>query len=227
MRARHSTRSCTFLASAVLAQPLLAFQSPLSDESLREAYFLGQRRDGSLERLAETYTRHFPLPETGPYISSIVLATPFLAAAQLSSKQIANYSAQQAAADHRKAGEETIHVTVEIQLTVAYGQFLRVDNAPRKSRSRSDTREGLVARPGDFWKDFDVQLSSGDRLLQPSDVDGHPNYNCNKARGCTLTGATLRYDFSADAFASDSASVTVQPPEGPSVAAEFPLSKLR
>jgi hypothetical protein len=219
--------SITLLIVVLLAQPLLAFQSPLSDESLREAYFLGQRRDGSLERLAESYTRHFALPESGPYIPTVVLATPFLVAAQSSSKQIANYSAQQAAADHRKAGEETVQVTVEIQLTPSYGEFLKVENVNPQSGSRSNAPSGPVARPGDFWKAFEVQLSSGGRALQPSAVDGHPNYNCNEHGGCILTGATVRYDFPAAALAFESASITVHPPEGPSVTAEFALSQLR
>jgi hypothetical protein len=47
-------------ALVLLAQPILAFQSPLSDESVREAYFLGQRHDGSFEGLVEKSTRRFP-----------------------------------------------------------------------------------------------------------------------------------------------------------------------
>ena len=227
MRAHYSIHWCSFLAVALLlAQPLLAFQSPLSEESLREAYFLGQRRDGSLERLAESYSRHFSPPETGPYVSAVILATPFLVAAQLSSNQTPNYSAQQAAADHRKAGKETVQITVEIQLTASYGQFLKVEKVGRPS-GRSDAPAGLTGRSGDFWKDFEVQLFSGERVLQPSTVDGHPNYSCNEHGGCTLVGATLRYDFPADAFSSDSASVTVHPPEGPSVTGQFDLSHLR
>ena len=57
-------------ALLMLAQPIFAFQSPLSDESVREAYFLGQRRDGTLEPLIEKSKRRFPEPKNGPYISS-------------------------------------------------------------------------------------------------------------------------------------------------------------
>src|SRR6202049_5337331 len=87
-------------ALAMLAQPILAFQSPLSDESVREAYFLGQRHDGSFEGLVEKSTRHFPVPKNGPYISSVMFVTPFVSAAQLSSSYVGNYSAQQAELDH-------------------------------------------------------------------------------------------------------------------------------
>lgn len=225
MQAHRSTRLCRFLVVLLLAQPLLAFQSPLSDESVREAYFLGQRRDGSLEKLAESYSRRFPLPQTGPYISSVILATPFLVAAQSSSKQTANYSAQQAAADHRDAGDETVQVTVEIQLTDSYSQFLPVK--PARSGQHGESPAGLVLRSGDFWKDFEVHLQNGEHALQPSAVDGRPNYRCDEHGGCTLTGATLRYDFPAATFAADAATITVNPPEGPSVSADFELSRLR
>jgi len=227
MRAHHAIRLGRFLVVLLLAQALLAFQSPLSDESLREAYFLGQRRDGTLEHLAESYSRHFAPPETGPYISTVILATPFLIAAQSSSKQTTNYSAQQAALDHRKAGEETVQVTVEIQLTESYSQFLPVKSVPHRSGQRSESPGGLVLRSGDFWKDFKVHLFDGEHVLQPSAVEGRPNYRCDEHGGCALTGATLRYDFPADALASDFASIVVDPPEGPSVTGEFDLSRLR
>ena len=98
----------TIAALVMLGQPIFAFQSPLSDESVREAYFLGQRRDGSLEGLVEKSTRRFPAPKTGPYISSVMFVTPFLSAALLSSSYIGNYSAQQAELDHRQAGKKLL-----------------------------------------------------------------------------------------------------------------------
>ena len=102
-------------AMMLLAQPLFALQSPLSDESVREAYFLGQRHDGSIEGLIEKSTRRFPLPKSGPYVSSIMFVTPFLGAAQLSGSYIGNCSAQRAELDHRGAGKEIAKITVEIQ----------------------------------------------------------------------------------------------------------------
>src|ERR1700692_4997090 len=95
----HSLARPTFSTIAglvMLAQPIFAFQSPLSEESVREAYFLGQRHDGSLEQLVEKSTQRFPAPKTGPYISSVIFATPFLSAAQLSNHHLGNYSAHQA-----------------------------------------------------------------------------------------------------------------------------------
>ncbi|GAC1668685.1 MAG: hypothetical protein NVS9B4_24650 [Candidatus Acidiferrum sp.] len=91
-------RPClSILTAALLASPAsFAFQSPLSEESIREAYFLGQRHDQSLPRFLEKYISHLPAPKTGPHISSIAFFTPFAQLAQGSARYIGNYSAQQA-----------------------------------------------------------------------------------------------------------------------------------
>lgn len=49
------------------------YEAPLSDEAVREAYFLGQRRDETTAHLLETYRRYFPIPKSGPQIYSVEL----------------------------------------------------------------------------------------------------------------------------------------------------------
>src|ERR1035438_794978 len=88
-------------AALVFTQPLFAFDSPLSDEAGREAYFLGQRHDDSFVRTLEKYTTHLDAPETGPHIASVTFFTPFALVVQSSSQHATGYSAQQAALDHR------------------------------------------------------------------------------------------------------------------------------
>jgi hypothetical protein len=210
-------------AFVMLAQPVFAFQSPLSDESVREAYFLGQRHDGSFEQLVEKSTRRFPAPKNGPYISSVIFVTPFVSAAQLSNNHIGNYSAQQAELDHRELGKEIIKITVEIQLTESYGQFI----APAKANSRSGSASTLILRPDDFWRDFQVQIFNDDQALSNAVYHGRPNYSCGEYGPCILTGATLTYEFPADTFSTDSATISVDPPEGDPVTADFDLSRLR
>jgi len=213
----------TIAALVLLAQPIFAFQSPLSDESVREAYFLGQRHDGSFEGLVEKSTRRFPAPKTGPYISSVMFVTPFVSAAQISNNYIGNYSAQQAELDHREAGQEIVKVMVQIQLTETYGQFI----APVKTYSRSDSPSALIPRPDDFWRDFQVRIFNGDEVLPNSVYHGRPNYSCGESGPCILIGATLTFEFPAEAFSADSASITVDPPEGEPVTADFDLVRLR
>jgi hypothetical protein len=217
------TRVAIVAAIVMLAQPVFAFQSPLSDESVREAYFLGQRHDGSFEQLVEKSTQRFPAPKNGPFISSVIFITPFVSAARLSSNQVANYSAQQAELDHREAGKEIVKITIEIQLTECYGQFI----AAARANSRPGSASTLIPRPDDFWRDFQVQIFNGEQTLSNGVYHGRPNYSCGEYGPCILTGATLTFEFPADAFSADSASISVDPPEGAPVTADFDLGRLR
>jgi hypothetical protein len=210
------------VAALLLAPSSLAFDSPLSDQAVREAYFLGQRHDGSVPRLLDKYTKHLQPPKTGPYISSVAFFTPFVQLAQFSDGYIGNYSAQQARLDH-PVQQEFVKVIIHIQLTDSYSRFVN-NPAPRTSGS-SPT---LIPRPYDFWKDFRVQLFSGNQLLQPFTFQGTPDSICGRHGGsCILTGATIKIELPAESFTSDSATVQVIPPEGDSVSAEFNLITLR
>ena len=208
----------------VFCESLLAsaFDTPLSDESVREAYFLGQRHDGSVARFFDQYSRHLPPPKSGPHISSVVFLTPFAQFALFSDSYIGNYSAQQALLDHRRRGDESVKITVEIYLTTSYGSFI---SNPGGRRSRSSS--ALIPRPTDFWKDFHIQVYNGRQLLSPSDSGGRPLYRCGRSGPCRPRGGAIDLEFPASAFTSDSASIEVLPPEGEPVSVDFDLTRLR
>ncbi len=206
----------------MVSPPSFAFDTPLSDTAVREAYFLSQRHDGSFESLLGKYVKDLPPPKTGPYISSIAFHTPFVQMVQHSSRQF-NYSAQQAALDYRSRGQEVVNIFVEIRLTESYGRFITSD-----AKSRRNTPDALVPRPHDFWKDFKVQVYDGEEALSPSALRGHANSSCGRGGSpCILTGATLELEFPAAAFASESVTIQVAPPEGDLVSVDFDLSALR
>jgi hypothetical protein len=116
-----------------------------------------------------------------------------------------------------------VKIFIHIQLTASYGRFM--DNpAPRTSGSASP----LILRPYDFWKDFRVQLFSGDQHLQPTTFQGTPESVCGRRGGsCILIGATIEIELPAESFTSDSATIQVTPPEGDPVSVEFNLTGLR
>jgi hypothetical protein len=209
------------LVALILSTPSsFAFDTPLSDEAVREAYFLGQRRDETTANLLNKYTKFLSPPRTGPHIYSVTVFTPFALLVQQSSQHTSGYSAQQAALDHRDQ-PEFIRIIVQIQFTDSYGPFI-----VRPTGSRSGSPKGFVPRPYDFWKDFDVQVSSKDQKLEPFSSSGQPDLLCDEG-GCTLTGATLQFDFSAEDFPSGSAIIDVNPPEGEPVSIDFDLDHLR
>lgn len=80
--------SLALLASALLlSTPAFAYDTPLSEQAVREAYFLGQRRDESMFDFLSKYTKLLPAPKTGPHISSVTFLTPFALLVEYSSRQ--------------------------------------------------------------------------------------------------------------------------------------------
>lgn len=207
----------TFAAALLLAPTSFGFNSPLSDEAIREAYFLGQRHDGSF---LEPYVKFLPLPKTGPHIASVTFLTPFAQFAQFCNTRIGNYSAQQALLDHHDQ-PEFVKISVEIHLTASYGALVPAPGEESKSSPN------LVPRRYDFWKDFRVQVSNEGKILSPSSYGGHPLYRCGRYGPCRPMGAAIEMELPLEAFDSGSTTVEVIPPEGDPVSVEFDLTRLR
>jgi hypothetical protein len=207
-------------ASLLLIQPLSAFDSPLSDTAVREAYFLGQRHDDSLGKLLDKHVLYLQPPKTGPYIQSVSFLTPYILTALYSSQQVSIYSAQQAQLDHLKT-PEVVRVTVQIFLTESYAAYSAVAMGPD-----SHSPKGVFVRPSDFWLDFRFRTFQKDQLVIPSSANGHPLFQCSDA-GCVLSGATLTFEYPAAVFTDSSATVQIDPPEGDPVIVDFDLTSFR
>src|SRR6202047_5042599 len=128
------------LALLVVSPESFAFNSPLSDEAIRDAYCLGRRRDGSTARFLAKYKQALAVPKTGPYIASAELLTPFARVVLVSSQQTMGYSAQQAQAEYR-GKEETVVMNIEVLLTSSYGPLIT-----RPTSERSGSRCGFAFR---------------------------------------------------------------------------------
>jgi len=220
MRSVFKSFLALFTAATLLPVPALAFQSPLSDEAVREAYFLGQRHDESMARALSRYTQFLPPPETGPHIYSVTFYTPFALLVQHSSRQL-NYSAQQAAKDHH-ADDETVLIEIQIFLTPSYAAVV-----PTPTGSRSDRHISFRLRPSDFWQTFKYQVFDDNDELTVVNLTGEPTYTCFRGGPCDLNGAAVRIEFPAATFTSDTASILITPPEGDPVAVDFDLASLR
>jgi hypothetical protein len=102
-RTRFAASLLTFLIAAAPAAP---FTGPLSEESVRDAYFLGQRRGTPVTEFLAQYQKDLPAPASGPWISYVRFLTPFAQLVSYSSNQM-SYNAQQAVIDH-KGQRETV-----------------------------------------------------------------------------------------------------------------------
>jgi hypothetical protein len=203
-----------------LAPSSSAFDSPLSDTAVREAYFLGQRHDDSLGKLLDKYILYLQPPKTGPYIQSVSFLTPYVLTALYSSQQVNIYSAQQAQLDHLKT-PEVVRVTVQIFLTESYAAYSAVAMG-----SDSRSLKGVFVRPSDFWREFRLRVFQKDQMVIPTDSHGEPTFRCEDS-GCILSGATLTFEFPAAAFTETSATIQIDPPDGGPVVVDFDLTSFR
>lgn len=199
---------------------LFAFQTELSSEAVRDAYFLGQRHDQKLANFLSSYEQHFALPKTGPYISSIQVFTPYAQIVE-ASRENPDYSAQQAELDYRQRGD-TIKISVRIEFTPTYTAFETVPAGPR-SGGQTATRP----RSQDFWKDFRFGLSQDDNWLEPLEVYGEPIYTRNDAGSGALSGALVWLVYDAKDVRSEPVLVeVVTPGDLQKVDAQFDLEQL-
>ena len=200
----------------LLQQPLIAFDTPLSDTAIREAYFLGQRHD---LRSLEPYTKVLPVPKKGPHIAQVTFLTPFAQLVEQTITRVGSYSAQQAEIDHRGV-KESVKLTVLINLTSSYSTIILPGDPSNPSGKP-------IPRPYDFWKDIKVTVLDGGEPRESSEFHGRYNSSCAKRGPCVLTGATLELTFRAESFLSDTVVIRVIPPESDPVVVEFSLNSLR
>ena len=207
------------LTAALLLTPSsFAFDTPLSDQAVREAYFLGQRNDNKMTQALAPYTKRLALPERGPYISEIKLFTPYAQIIDISRQQSGHYNAQQAQQDYRDRGD-TLLVFVRIEFTATYSYPQAVASANRVANE-----QGISLQPQDFWKDFRLGLSQDDRRIEP--LSGRAEALYNRGEG-GLGGAVVWLEFDARDVTSTEASVEVLTRDGQHVVVRFDLSRLR
>jgi hypothetical protein len=222
---RASARSIvSALAAALLIWPFSAsFGANLSEEAVREAYFLGQRNDEKTARFLETYRRRLPMPQSGLYVSEIELFTPYAETVDLSRQRTFGYSAQQAAQEYRNRGD-VFRLRVRVFFTDTYSPRTYAQTATQKAARDSGLRQNARSHSGG-WQGLQVQLWQKDRLIEPLDIPGIPVF-----RGYTIGGAFYGFDvvlhYDGDDVASDNAEVVVLTPDGQRIVAEFDLAKL-
>jgi hypothetical protein len=153
------------LASAFLILflplPTFAYDLPLSESSIRDAYFLGTREGALRPDLLSKYARHIPeLKEEGG-VSTARIETPFLQVADYSGR-VPNYSAQDAVKDSYEKP-----LVFRIRLDICYEL-----DAPQKAirvRVMQNKREVLPllfeSSPYSLITDFGTQPPNGEQIV--------------------------------------------------------------
>jgi hypothetical protein len=213
----------TALSLSLPSFPSFAFDLDLSDTSVREAYFLGQRRDEKMKAFFAPYSKLLPAPKKGPHISEIRFRTPLAQVVEVSSMHTTGYSAQQAALDYHARGDSLL-LEVHIEFTPTYNLI----EAERSSKNIAGEK-GFVLRTEDFWQDFRIGLKQKEDWIEPLSIHGEPEYTSpSSGTGSNvLIGAWVGVVYDARKVDSDSAEVSVATPDGQDVSASFDLLRLR
>jgi hypothetical protein len=242
-------------AVALLAPPSLAFDSPLSEEAVREAYFLGQRNNQSTLSFSDPYIQTLPAPEKGPHIAEVEVYTPYVQIIEASRRRSMGYSAQQAEQDYRHHRDK-LYIRVRIDFSETYGA-LELYRSPKSGRKRSGDDQPLP----DFYRDFRVGLSQRfgpsreDRWIEPLRIilqsaytqnsNHYPfvpedlslfsfattdvsSYAYSSANGFVYpTGWLVWLVYDASDVASDDATVEVITTDGQHISVPYDLARLR
>jgi hypothetical protein len=152
MRSRLTSLSALTL-SLLLIPSVFAFDTPLSQEAVRDAYFLGQHNNESTLSFFSQYVKTLAAPEKGAYISEVEIYTPYSQVIEHSRRLSGSYSAQQAELDYRHSHDK-LYVRVRINFTDTYGA-LELYRSAKGDKQLSGRDEPLP----DFYRDFRVGLS--------------------------------------------------------------------
>lgn len=255
MRSPLSMLSALAVSVLVLVTPANAFDTPLSPEAVRDAYFLGQHNDQATLSFFSQYLRTLPVAESGPYIAEVELYTPYTQIVETSRRRSMGYSAQQAELDYRRSHDK-IYVRVRIDFTDTYG--LELYRSAKADKEMSGADQPLP----DFYRDFRVGLtqqsgsSREERWIEPLRIILQPSFAMSSGHyafipadlgmfsygsGAALSGfgydsasgflyptgwlAWLEYD--ANEVAPKDANVEVITTDGQHVTVPFDLSRLR
>jgi hypothetical protein len=185
------------LLAFCLAIPACAYDVPLTENSIRDAYFLGTRQTGLGPDFLAHYTREIPSLSLGRYRSFASLETPFTQVAILSSKKL-NYSAQDAVKEF--LGKP---LPFRIHLEICY----MVDAPP----------DGLTVRIVQNKKDLPPASFERSLFFPASDEYSSP----------PPIGETIQLEFSADKIDSSTLTILIDTPDGQQAEVVFDLQTLR
>jgi hypothetical protein len=176
MHPRLGSISCLVAVLLLLPGPSSALDTPLSEEAVREAYFLGQHNDQSTLSFFNRYIRILPKPDKGPYVAEAEVYTPYVQIIEASRRRTMGYSAQQAEQDYRHHHDK-LYIRVRIDFTETYGA-LELYRSAKSDREQSGNDQPLP----DFYRDFRVGLSQRsaasreERWIEPLGIILQPSY---------------------------------------------------
>ncbi len=186
------------------SQNAAAFNYPLQEEHVREAYFLGRTTNNEkLIDFYKQYVRYFPFPARGPYYSyveSVEFRTPYEQVVLRSRQNLNQYSSLEADEDYRAQPN-----LVVVRVLISY-------------------KLGYVA-PLPPTSGFKVRVSQTD-TIEPKTLIVEPICSVVLENYCGVIRFAILLSFDAEQFASGTAKVKIVTPDGQTLKTEFDLDTL-
>jgi hypothetical protein len=205
----------TFVVLMLIAFPALAYQYPLSTSDIRNAYLLGYAKDLSTANFFAPYARQFPVPESGPYIATITLKTPYGQLVELG----------QSALNADVQGAEEEYATRKLPFLVQVGVVDLTATYP--GAPTSDTAAPGVPLP-DFQRDFPARLVQDGQEIAVQSTQVYLLYSDSAFNTYTVSGATIEYRYDPEKIDSDDeVTFEVRTPDDQDVETTFDLGHLR
>ena len=185
------------LIAVSLAIPACAYDVPLTESSIRDAYFLGRRQDALGPDLIAKYTREIPALSLDKFHSFASLETPFIQVAIFSSKKL-NYSAQDAVKEF--LGKPLLF---RIRLEICY----MYDAPPDALNVR------IVQNKKDLVPDSlerSLYFPASDKYSSPPPI-----------------GESMQFEFSSGKIDSSTLTILIDTPDGQHAESVFDLQSIR
>ncbi len=186
------------LLSLSLALPASAYDYPLSENAIRDAYFQGKQEAGLGTDFLARYSRSIPELKVEPYVSRVRIETPFFQVAEHAGKAL-NYSAQDAVKDF--SGKQAVF---HMYLEICYEADAPLPNSVKISVIQKNQQ---VAPLSDKRSAF----------FPPTDVYTRvPNL-----------GEKISLEFNPAKFDSSTLTIRIDAPDGQRATVEFDLQSVR
>jgi hypothetical protein len=201
------------LVALLATLPAVAFDDPLSSSAIRDAYMLGNRKDFKTAEFFARYKHSLPTPESGPYVATISVETPYGQIVELGEAAM-NTDIQ--GAEERMVGKKLpFIVRVGVDVTDDYP-------GPPPSNPHGPSV------PPDFERDFTIQLVQKDKKISPNSTQVHLLYSDAVSNVYQISGAVIELQYyTADLDSYGDATISVQTLDGQNVETSFDLGQLQ
>jgi hypothetical protein len=208
--------TCIPLVTALaIAVPALAFEYPLSDTAIREAFLTGNANNDRTTELFLKYAHHLPAPDNGPYVATISLLTPYEQIAERGAT-VTNYHAQEAERDFLGKPIPFL-VRVQIVFTPTY---------PEYPVPGPDGAESLLQPLPDYQHDFKIEVNQ-DKTISPRATRAYITSSDASYNIWGRSGLVIEQEYDPEKINSSELTVEVRAPADQDVVTTFDMAQIQ